>query len=133
MIQKFFCVANCVAQRVKLRSKKLALNSFSVFLGCSFKFLGEDTVEITFIFISDRYGNFFNCEGSVSKQECRLRKTFFLQVLGVGFARAVLNLVAEPIEIVVQKLCRIGKTTVLVIFLNIAENIHYRLILAAFV
>ena len=54
-------------------------------------------------------------------------------MLGIGLARAILNFVAEPIKIVMQKICRIRERAVAVIFLNIAENFNNRLVLSALV
>ena len=66
-------------------------------------------MKITLVFITYRYSHIFHRESGVLEQKCRLRKPFFLHMLGIGFARSVLYLVTEPIEIVVQKLCRLAK------------------------
>lgn len=54
-------------------------------------------------------------------------------MLGIGFACTVLDFVAEPIEIVMKKLCGMGKAAVLIILVDVAEDIHYCGVLAAIV
>lgn len=100
--------------------------------GCAVPF-AEDAVEIALVFIADGYGDLLHREGSIFQEECRLRESFLLQMLGVGLARTVLDLVAEPIKIIVQQSCRLSKAAVLVILLNIAQDVHYGLILATLV
>ena len=60
-------------------------------------------------------------------------EALFLEMLGVGLACAVSDFVAEPIEVVMEKLCGVGKAAVLIILVDVAEDIHYCGVLAALV
>ena len=81
----------------------------SIFFRSKFKLLREDAVEVAFVFVANGYSYFLDGEGCIFEEECCLREAFFLQMIGIGFACAILNLVAEPEEIVMQKIRSISK------------------------
>ena len=60
-------------------------------------------------------------------------ETLFLEMLGIGLTCAIFDFVAEPIEVVMEEIRRVGETTILIILVDIAKDIHNRGILAAIV
>ena len=79
-------------------------------------------MEVAFILVAYCYCNLLNGEACIFQEECRLGQALFLQMLGIGFARAIFYFVAKPIEIVMKEACRVGETTVLIILVNVAEE-----------
>ena len=94
--------------------------SVSIFLwGCAVLLL-KDSVKITQIAVSDCFSDLVHMKIGMRQIIGRLCQTLFLKQFLKGFPRPVLDLPAEPVQVIVQRIGNFRQTGAAVVFLNAA-------------
>ena len=82
--------------------------------------LFKNTMEIACVVVTGQGNDIFYRQPCFGKKVGSLIQTFYLKQFLKGFPRPVLDLPAEPVQVIVQRIGNFGQTGAAVVFLNIA-------------